>query len=158
MWFFHQSCYLILICQWNTERELSSWSPSLLSSSLAGWRSDGGGGVDEEDGGAAAAAGGGGVHSGGDGHSLWEGEEREHTYRYKHGSSSSCQCSRWHFCLLTSSSCLLCVCAAVVRGAPPELLLHLVEEPEFRYEDFAPRGEQAPPTMRAQVHWMFFGV
>ncbi|XP_029369750.1 sestrin-2 [Echeneis naucrates] len=39
---------------------------------------------------------------------------------------------------------------AVVRGAPPDLLLHLVEEPEFRYEDFAPRGEQAPPTMRAQ--------
>lgn len=43
------------------------------------------------------------------------------------------------------------VCSAVVRGAPPELLLHLVEEPEFRYEDFAPRGEQSPPTMRAQV-------
>ncbi|XP_061753076.1 sestrin-2 [Nerophis ophidion] len=39
---------------------------------------------------------------------------------------------------------------AVVRGAPPERLLHLVEDPEFRYEDFAPRGEQAPPTMRAQ--------
>ncbi|XP_022603375.1 sestrin-2-like isoform X2 [Seriola dumerili] len=39
---------------------------------------------------------------------------------------------------------------AVVRGAPPDLVLHLVEEPEFRYEDFAPRGEQAPPTMRAQ--------
>ncbi|KAM9383787.1 sestrin-2 isoform 2-T3 [Pholidichthys leucotaenia] len=39
---------------------------------------------------------------------------------------------------------------AVVTGAPPDLLLHLVEEPEFRYEDFAPRGEQAPPTMRAQ--------
>ncbi|XP_023267908.1 sestrin-2-like isoform X2 [Seriola lalandi dorsalis] len=38
----------------------------------------------------------------------------------------------------------------VVRGAPPDLVLHLVEEPEFRYEDFAPRGEQAPPTMRAQ--------
>ncbi|XP_008288703.1 sestrin-2 isoform X2 [Stegastes partitus] len=39
---------------------------------------------------------------------------------------------------------------AVVRGAPPDLVLCLVEEPEFRYEDFAPRGEQAPPTMRAQ--------
>ncbi|XP_071355338.1 sestrin-2 isoform X1 [Trachinotus anak] len=39
---------------------------------------------------------------------------------------------------------------AVVRGAPPDLVLHLVEEPEFRYEDFSPRGEQAPPTMRAQ--------
>ncbi|XP_036949173.1 sestrin-2 isoform X1 [Acanthopagrus latus] len=39
---------------------------------------------------------------------------------------------------------------AVVRGAPPELVLRLVEDPEFRYEDFAPRGEQAPPTMRAQ--------
>ncbi|XP_054619264.1 sestrin-2 isoform X2 [Dunckerocampus dactyliophorus] len=39
---------------------------------------------------------------------------------------------------------------AAVRGAPPELLLHLVEDPEFRYEDFAPKGEQAPPTMRAQ--------
>lgn len=42
---------------------------------------------------------------------------------------------------------------AVVRGAPPELVLRLVEDPEFRYEDFAPRGEQAPPTMRAQVVW-----
>lgn len=31
------------------------------------------------------------------------------------------------------------------------MVLHLVEDPEFRYEDFAPRGEQAPPTMRAQV-------
>ncbi|XP_070702894.1 sestrin-2 isoform X1 [Pempheris klunzingeri] len=39
---------------------------------------------------------------------------------------------------------------AVVRGAPPDLVLRLVEDPEFRYEDFAPRGEQAPPTMRAQ--------
>ncbi|XP_015227901.1 PREDICTED: sestrin-2-like isoform X1 [Cyprinodon variegatus] len=39
---------------------------------------------------------------------------------------------------------------AVVRGAPPELVLNLVEEPEFRYEDFAPRGEQSPPIMRAQ--------
>uniref|UniRef100_A0A672HZM1 Sestrin-2-like n=1 Tax=Salarias fasciatus TaxID=181472 RepID=A0A672HZM1_SALFA len=39
---------------------------------------------------------------------------------------------------------------AVVRGAPPDLVLCLVEEPEFRYEDFAPRGEQSPPTMRAQ--------
>ncbi|XP_077446096.1 sestrin-2 [Stigmatopora argus] len=39
---------------------------------------------------------------------------------------------------------------AVVRGAPPERLLHLLDDPDFRYEDFAPRGEQAPPTMRAQ--------
>nr|XP_046273706.1 sestrin-2 isoform X1 [Scatophagus argus] len=39
---------------------------------------------------------------------------------------------------------------AVVRGAPPDLVLRLVEDPDFRYEDFAPRGEQAPPTMRAQ--------
>ncbi|XP_075995669.1 sestrin-2 isoform X2 [Genypterus blacodes] len=39
---------------------------------------------------------------------------------------------------------------AVVRGAPPDLVRRLVEDPEFRYEDFAPRGEQAPPTMRAQ--------
>ncbi|XP_047238803.1 sestrin-2 isoform X2 [Girardinichthys multiradiatus] len=39
---------------------------------------------------------------------------------------------------------------AVVRGAPPELMLYLVEDPEFRYEDFAPRGEQSPPIMRAQ--------
>ncbi|XP_061598587.1 sestrin-2 isoform X1 [Cololabis saira] len=39
---------------------------------------------------------------------------------------------------------------AVVRGAPPDRMLCLVEEPEFRYEDFSPRGEQSPPTMRAQ--------
>ncbi|XP_029920067.1 sestrin-2 isoform X2 [Myripristis murdjan] len=39
---------------------------------------------------------------------------------------------------------------AVVRGAPPDVVLRLVEDPEFIYEDFAPRGEQAPPTMRAQ--------
>lgn len=39
---------------------------------------------------------------------------------------------------------------AVVRGAPPDLVRGLVEDPEFRYEDFAPRGEQSPTTMRAQ--------
>ncbi|KAG7255684.1 hypothetical protein CRUP_021923, partial [Coryphaenoides rupestris] len=39
---------------------------------------------------------------------------------------------------------------AVVRGAPPEVVLRLVEDPGYSYEDFAPRGEQAPPTMRAQ--------
>lgn len=39
---------------------------------------------------------------------------------------------------------------AVVRAAPPDMVLHLVEEPGFRYEDFAPRGEQSPTTMRAQ--------
>uniref|UniRef100_A0A3Q3XIB3 Uncharacterized protein n=1 Tax=Mola mola TaxID=94237 RepID=A0A3Q3XIB3_MOLML len=37
-----------------------------------------------------------------------------------------------------------------IPTAPPDMLLHLVEDPEFRYEDFSPRGEQAPPTMRAQ--------
>lgn len=47
----------------------------------------------------------------------------------------------------------LCCFSAVVRGAPPDLVLRLVEDPEFRYEDFAPRGEQSPPTMRAQVVW-----
>lgn len=39
----------------------------------------------------------------------------------------------------------------MVRAAPPDTVLRLVEDPEFRYEDFAPRGEQSPPTMRAQV-------
>ncbi|XP_072303623.1 sestrin-2 isoform X2 [Eucyclogobius newberryi] len=39
---------------------------------------------------------------------------------------------------------------AVVREAPPDMVRHLVEDPEFRYEDFAPRGEQCPTTMRAQ--------
>lgn len=39
---------------------------------------------------------------------------------------------------------------AVVRGGPPELVRSLVEDPEFRYEDFAPRGEHSPTTMRAQ--------
>lgn len=39
----------------------------------------------------------------------------------------------------------------MVRAIPPDMVLRLVEDPEFRYEDFAPRGEQAPPTMRAQV-------
>ncbi|XP_034401079.1 sestrin-2 isoform X2 [Cyclopterus lumpus] len=38
----------------------------------------------------------------------------------------------------------------VVREAPPDLVLRLVEDPQFRYEDFAPKGEQSPPTMRAQ--------
>lgn len=40
---------------------------------------------------------------------------------------------------------------AVVRAVPPDMVLYLVEDPEFRYEDFVPRGEQAPPIMRAQV-------
>ncbi|XP_046874875.1 sestrin-2 isoform X1 [Hypomesus transpacificus] len=39
---------------------------------------------------------------------------------------------------------------AVVRGATSNLVLRFVEDPEFSYEDFAPRGEQSPPTMRAQ--------
>uniref|UniRef100_A0A3B3ZRQ9 Uncharacterized protein n=1 Tax=Periophthalmus magnuspinnatus TaxID=409849 RepID=A0A3B3ZRQ9_9GOBI len=39
---------------------------------------------------------------------------------------------------------------AVVRGSPPDMVQHLVEDPDFRYEDFAPRGEQSPTTMRAQ--------
>ncbi|KAJ7991668.1 hypothetical protein DPEC_G00286270 [Dallia pectoralis] len=39
---------------------------------------------------------------------------------------------------------------AVVRGAPPDLVLRLVEDPDYSYEDFSVRGEQAPPTMRAQ--------
>lgn len=39
---------------------------------------------------------------------------------------------------------------AVVRGAPSDLVLRFVVDPEFSYEDFAPRGEQSPPTMRAQ--------
>lgn len=55
---------------------------SFIWSSPAGWWSRGGGGADEEDGGAAAAAGG-GVYTGGDGYSLWKGEERKHTYRYR---------------------------------------------------------------------------
>ena len=45
---------------------------------------------------------------------------------------------------------------AVVRGAPPDLVLRLVEDQEFRYEDFAPRGEQSPNTMRAQVAFCKF--
>lgn len=53
--------------------------------------------------------------------------------------------------LLTHHFLSVFFCLAVVRGAPPDLVLRLVEEPEFRYEDFAPRGEQSPPTMRAQV-------
>ncbi|XP_010871562.2 sestrin-2 isoform X2 [Esox lucius] len=39
---------------------------------------------------------------------------------------------------------------AVVRGTPPDLLLRLVQDPDFSYEDFSVRGEQSPPTMRAQ--------
>ncbi|XP_029603776.1 sestrin-2 isoform X18 [Salmo trutta] len=39
---------------------------------------------------------------------------------------------------------------AVVRGAPSDLVLRLVEDAEFIYEDFSIRGEQSPPTMRAQ--------
>ncbi|XP_029104288.1 sestrin-2 isoform X2 [Scleropages formosus] len=33
--------------------------------------------------------------------------------------------------------------------APPDVS-HFVEDPEFTYQDFAPRGEQSPPTLRAQ--------
>ncbi|XP_036371914.1 sestrin-2 isoform X2 [Megalops cyprinoides] len=33
---------------------------------------------------------------------------------------------------------------------PPESVSHFVEDADFGYQDFAPRGEQAPPTMRAQ--------
>lgn len=71
-------------CWFNTEKQvpqkLSSISYSPSSSPPGGWWCHGGGGANEEDGGAAAA--GGGVHAGGDGDSLWEGEEREHPDRY----------------------------------------------------------------------------
>lgn len=57
------------------------------------------------------------------------------------------------FAFVYSPLPLCCVCLAVVRGAPPDLVLCLVEDQEFTYEDFAPRGEQSPATMRAQVIW-----
>ncbi|XP_038822819.1 sestrin-2 [Salvelinus namaycush] len=37
-----------------------------------------------------------------------------------------------------------------VSLSPSDLMLRLVEDPEFIYEDFSIRGEQSPPTMRAQ--------
>lgn len=90
------------------------------------------------------------MHAGGDGHALRAGEEREHPHRCgRRGRFSAAAVPGSALTLL--SSCVLCVCAAVVRGAPPDLVLRLVEEPEFRYEDFAPRGEHSPPVLRAQV-------
>ncbi|KAL0962084.1 hypothetical protein UPYG_G00335470 [Umbra pygmaea] len=38
----------------------------------------------------------------------------------------------------------------VVRGAPSDLVMRFIEDPAFCYEDFSVRGEQSPPTMRAQ--------
>ncbi|KAF3833826.1 hypothetical protein F7725_025030 [Dissostichus mawsoni] len=79
-----------------------------------------------------------------------EGEEREHTDRYKHSLFHALLRQlidlNWfpHYFLFNV------FVLAVVRGAPPDLVLRLVEDQEFRYEDFAPRGEQSPNTMRAQ--------
>lgn len=56
-----------------------------------------------------------------------------------------------YICLLTPNPLLFVFFLAVVRAAPPDIVLCLVQDPEFSYEDFAPRGEQAPPTMRAQA-------
>uniref|UniRef100_A0A3B3SER0 Sestrin 2 n=1 Tax=Paramormyrops kingsleyae TaxID=1676925 RepID=A0A3B3SER0_9TELE len=38
-----------------------------------------------------------------------------------------------------------------VPCALPDSVSRFVEDAEFAYQDFAPRGEQAPPTLRAQV-------
>ncbi|XP_007245744.3 sestrin-2 [Astyanax mexicanus] len=40
--------------------------------------------------------------------------------------------------------------AEVVRAALPDSISRFVQDPDFIYQDFSPRGEQSPPTMRAQ--------
>ncbi|XP_030644935.1 sestrin-2 [Chanos chanos] len=37
-----------------------------------------------------------------------------------------------------------------VRCVPPDSISQFVPEPDFSYQDFSPRGEQSPTTMRAQ--------
>ncbi|XP_066530527.1 sestrin-2 [Hoplias malabaricus] len=40
--------------------------------------------------------------------------------------------------------------AEVLQSAVPDSISRFVQEPDFIYQDFSPRGEQSPPTMRAQ--------
>ncbi|KAB5530928.1 hypothetical protein PHYPO_G00134980 [Pangasianodon hypophthalmus] len=40
--------------------------------------------------------------------------------------------------------------AEVGRSVLPDSVSRFVQDPDFIYQDFSPRGEQAPPTMRAQ--------
>ncbi|XP_036422461.1 sestrin-2 isoform X1 [Colossoma macropomum] len=40
--------------------------------------------------------------------------------------------------------------AEVVRSALPDSVSRFVRDPDFIYQDFSPRGEQSPPTLRAQ--------
>lgn len=39
----------------------------------------------------------------------------------------------------------------VGRSVLPDSVSRFVRDADFIYQDFSPRGEQAPPTMRAQV-------
>ncbi|XP_076865073.1 sestrin-2 [Brachyhypopomus gauderio] len=40
--------------------------------------------------------------------------------------------------------------AEVARSALPDSVSRFVQDPDFIYQDFCPRGEQSPPTLRAQ--------
>ncbi|KAI4871835.1 hypothetical protein NFI96_016393 [Prochilodus magdalenae] len=40
--------------------------------------------------------------------------------------------------------------AEVERSALPDSVSRFVQDPDFIYQDFSPRGEQSPPTLRAQ--------
>ena len=55
----------------------------------------------------------------------------------------------WLFSMAFFLTCV-CVCVAVGRGAPSDLVLRLVEDAELIYQDCSIRGEQSPPTLRAQ--------
>jgi len=57
-----------------------------------------------------------------------------------------------HYFVLHSSS-LSDLCFTVQRSVLPDCVSQFVVDADFTYQDFSPRGVQAPPTMRAQVQY-----
>ncbi|TRZ01128.1 hypothetical protein DNTS_007853 [Danionella cerebrum] len=74
--------------------------------------------------------------------SLLEPASGRNTLGYQRGSASI-----WIRLLL---SCVLLTVLPVQRSVLPDCVSRFVEDADFTYQDFSPRGVQAPPTMRAQ--------
>lgn len=50
------------------------------------------------------------------------------------------------------------ICFSVQHSALPDCVSRFVAEADFIYQDFSPRGVQAPPTMRAQVQYSYIFI
>lgn len=50
------------------------------------------------------------------------------------------------------------MCFSVQQSVLPDCVSRFVAEADFTYQDFSPRGVQAPPTMRAQVQYSYIYI